>query len=93
MSVFARRGLSANLYFDNATNFIRAYNEIKDIKNLIHSVLHKNALQSFLTKKKVEWHFSPSRESSHFGGFWEAPVKSFKHHFYKAEGQKLFTYE
>lgn len=89
---FARRGLSANLYSDNATNFIGAKNEIEAWAKLIQSKSHNDDVINFLTIKGIRWHFIPPR-SPHFGGLWEAAVKSFKHHFYRIVGDKLFTYE
>ena len=89
---FARRGLSANLYTDNATNFVGARNEIKTMEKLVQSRAHNDLVKSFLTNKGVNWHFSPPR-TPHFGGLWEAVVTSFKFHYYRVVREKLFTYE
>lgn len=89
---FARRGLSLNFYSDNATNFVGAKNEIEAWSKFIQSKDHNNNVTNFLTNKGVRWHFTPPR-SPHFGELWEAAVKSFKHHFYRTVGDKLFTYE
>lgn len=53
---------------------------------------HNNKVSEYLAYKGIKWRFSPPR-SPHFGGLWEAAVKSFKHHFYRVIGEKLFTYE
>ena len=89
---FARRGLSTNLYSDNATNFVGARNEIEQIAKLVQSQSHNDLVKSYLTSKGITWHFTPPR-SPHFGGLWEAAVKSFKFHYYRVVGEKLFTYE
>ena len=49
-------------------------------------------MKHFLSNIGINWHFSPPR-SPHFGGLWEAAVKSFKHHLYRTVGNCLFTYE
>ncbi|XP_051171031.1 uncharacterized protein LOC127287922 [Leptopilina boulardi] len=89
---FARRGISLNLYSDNATNFVGANNELKRVIQLLKSQEHNNAVTQFLNTRGTQWHFSPPN-SPHFGGLWEAGVKSFKGHFYKTVDDKLFTYE
>jgi hypothetical protein len=89
---FARRGLSANLYSDNATNFVGARNEIKNIENFLRCQAHTDAVKNFLANKNINRHFSPPR-SPHFVGLWEAEVKSFKYHYYRVVGEKLLTFE
>lgn len=89
---FARRGKSANIYSDNATNFVGAKTDILEIQAFLTSEEYRNKMQQFLTNENVKWHFIPLR-SPHFGGLWEAGVKSFKRHLYRTIGDGLFTYE
>ena len=89
---FSRRGLSSSISSDNATNFIGANNELKDFYKQIESVEHNKTVENYLTKKGITWHFMPLR-APHFGGLWEASVKSFKLHFTRVTGNSLLTYE
>ncbi|XP_076661056.1 uncharacterized protein LOC143364804 [Halictus rubicundus] len=85
----ARLGMCKNLYSDNGTNFVGANNELTEL----HQTLSKDEkFNHFLTSKSISWHFMPAL-SPHFGGLWEAAVKSFKHHVKRVVGEELFTYE
>lgn len=89
---FARRGNARHIYSDNGTNFVGAKHELDSLFALINSGEHNKSVRDFLAKEGITWHFSPAR-SPHFGGLWEAAVKSFKQHFYRTVGDDLFTYE
>ena len=65
----------AEIFTDNGSNFVGAANEIKDIRKLIHS--SKQSLSHLVAEQEVQWHFNPPR-APHFGGLWEAGVKSMK---------------
>ncbi|XP_078051699.1 uncharacterized protein LOC144477832, partial [Augochlora pura] len=49
-------------------------------------------VNEFAVDKCITWHFDPPL-TPHFGGIWEAAVKSFKHHFRRVLGERLFTFE
>ncbi|XP_076661059.1 uncharacterized protein LOC143364822 [Halictus rubicundus] len=85
----ARRGICKNIYSDNGTNFVGANNELREIHQAVST---DQRLRQFLTAKEMSWHFMPAL-SPHFGGLWEAAVKSFKHHIKRVVGEELFTYE
>ncbi|XP_036147416.1 uncharacterized protein LOC118647173 [Monomorium pharaonis] len=87
-----RRAVPANIYSDNGTNFVGANNQLRDWYALIESEKFKTQVCEFATTKKIEWHFNPPL-SPHFGGIWEAAVKSFKHHLKRVIGDRLFTFE
>ena len=42
--------------------------------------------------KGIEWRFTPEH-ALHFGGLWEAAVKSFKYHLWQVVGDVKLTYE
>ncbi|XP_060665229.1 uncharacterized protein LOC132797509 [Drosophila nasuta] len=65
------------MYSDNATNFIGTNNLLKELQ-MKFSKQHLLLLQLFASKLGMEWHFIPPR-APHFGGLWEAALKSAKH--------------
>ncbi|XP_026686425.1 uncharacterized protein LOC103518980 isoform X2 [Diaphorina citri] len=75
----ARRGLPLEIFSDNGTNFVGANNELKN-------------LGSSTAMIGIKWHFIPAN-SPHFGGLWEANIKSFKRHFKASIGNQTLTYE
>ena len=89
---FSRRVLSSSISSDNATNSFGANNELKQLYKEVKSLERSEGVQNYLLSKKVAWHFIPPR-SPHFGGLWEATVKSFKFHFTRVASNSLLTYE
>jgi len=79
------RGKPARIWSDNATNFVGAKNELAELRQLLLSSKHQQAIDEFCLLDSIEWCFIPPR-SPHFGGLWEAAVKTAKHHFYRAVG-------
>ena len=62
----ARRGVPAQLYSDNATTFVAARKDILELRNDVSQL-------------GTDWFMIPAR-APHFGGLWEAGIKSLKHH-------------
>ncbi|XP_076660789.1 uncharacterized protein LOC143364215 [Halictus rubicundus] len=85
----ARRGICKNIYSDNGTNFVGANNDLTELSRVLRE---DKRVRRFLEDKEISWHFMPAL-SPHFGGLWEAAVKSFKHHLKRVVGDELFTYE
>lgn len=88
----ARRGMIKSLSSDNATNFTGANHELKNLFEQIHMLEKDDKIKNYLSEFKIDWNFIPPR-APHFGGLWEAAVKSFKFHFIRIAGTKLLTYE
>ncbi|XP_046466690.1 uncharacterized protein [Neodiprion pinetum] len=88
----AKRSRCNSMYSDNGTNFVGAKNEIQEIQTLIRSSEHNEKVQQHLSEKEITWHFNPPY-SPHFGGIWEAVVKSFKRHFLRVVGTETLTFE
>lgn len=88
----ARRGIPANVYSDNGTNFVGANNRLIEVAQMLDSETFKNQVNDFAIVRRIKWHFNPPL-APHFGGLWEAAVKSFKYHFKRVIGDKNFTFE
>lgn len=74
-SFIARRGVPRRIYSDNATNFLGARNQLQDLLKAFEE--QRSQLQSFAAETGMDWQFIPPR-ATHFGGLWEAAVKSAK---------------
>lgn len=83
----ARRGRLLNLYCDNATAFVGANRELKELRVQLLGQFKTEHWNNFCLEQGINFHFIPAR-SPHFGGLWEAGVKSFKHHFRRILGSK-----
>ncbi|KAL7290454.1 hypothetical protein TKK_0016142 [Trichogramma kaykai] len=86
----ARRGRPSIVYSDNATTFKGAAVELKSLFEKSSSFSRR--IQAQLSKQGTKWSFIPPR-APHFGGLWEAAVRSFKHHFRRVVGETKLTFE
>lgn len=86
----ARRGKCSKIFSDNATNFVGANKELKQLFNLIK--FQDESLVNFSIEEKIEWKFIPPR-APNFGGLWEAGIKSLKYYMKRMVGSTLFSYE
>ena len=88
----SRRGVPEHVYSDNGTNFVGANKELRELYNLVDAPDRRKSIEMYALSKRIHWHFSPP-SSPHFGGLWEAAVKSFKHHLKRVINDQLLTYE
>ncbi|XP_076384582.1 uncharacterized protein LOC143263683 [Megalopta genalis] len=88
----ARRGFCTNIFSDNGTNFKGAEGEFRELRELSRADDHREKVTTFLAERAINWHFIPP-QTPHFGGLWEAAVRSFKHHFKRVVGVELLTFE
>lgn len=87
----ARRGIPSDMYSDRGTNFVGTNRELPKLwydENSQESEL----IQRECSQQGITWHFNPAR-ASHFGGLWEAGVKSVKTHLHRAFKETKLTYE
>ncbi|CAK1582087.1 unnamed protein product [Parnassius mnemosyne] len=87
----ARRGHCTDLWSDNGTNFVGASRELQSLFKSEQSYLRKEVTES-LASTGTTWHFIPPR-APHFGGLWEAAIKSMKFHLKRIIGDHTLTYE
>lgn len=80
----SRRGIPSNIYSDCGTNFQGANRQLREILTTTAS--------RQTTSLPCKWHFNPPA-ASHFGGIWEAAVKSAKYHLKRVIGAQTFTFE
>ncbi|XP_033250943.1 uncharacterized protein LOC117189970 [Drosophila miranda] len=83
-----RRGLPEKVYSDNATNFVGA----SKVLNELHHAYQRDQdrLKAYAARQGVEWCFIPPR-ALHFGGLWEAAVKSAKQRLVRGVGSAKLT--
>ncbi len=78
----ARRGAPNIIYSDNGSNFLGAREEIRELQKFSGSVSTKQAISNFAAQNNIQWKNIPPR-APHFGGLWEAAVRSMKIHLRK----------
>ena len=88
----ARRGLPEKIFSDNGRNFIGARNDILKVQELLSLACSNEFLGRFVTHEGIEWETIPPR-APHFGGLWEASVKSLKRHLRKTVGLQILSFE
>ena len=88
----SRRNLPRNIHSDNGSNFLGAKNELDKLYSLLGTEELPEELQTFLLDHRIVWHTIPAR-APHFGGLWEAAVKSTKFHLKRVIGKQILSYE
>lgn len=87
----SRRGIPAHIYSDNGTNFVGASNELPRLLTKSTNEQSKEVVTA-LIKDGTQWHFIPPH-APHFGGLWEAGVKSTKHHLKRILGETRIQHQ
>ena len=88
----ARRGHPLLIWSDHGMNFVGANREINELIDFLQSQKIQKTISEFCACRKIEWKFIPER-SPHFGGLWEAAVKSTKTHLKRIIANVKLTYE
>lgn len=85
----SRRGLPSAMYSDNGTTFVGAD---KELQSAYQSAIRDPDFQNKTACDQVSWHFIPP-SAPHFGGLWEAGVRSMKHHLCRVLGDNTLSFE
>ncbi|XP_071055024.1 uncharacterized protein [Onthophagus taurus] len=85
-----RRGICNCLYSDCGSNLVGADRELRSLFSAASGEFRRMA--NLLIGDGTSWKFN-SPASPHFGGKWEAGIKSVKTHLRKVVGSSLLTYE
>ena len=88
----SRRGKPSLLWSDNGTNYVGAHKELEEIQKFLEIKMTQWNISQFCSSQRIEWKFIPLH-TPHFGGLWEATVKSFKNHLQKVVSTVKLTYE
>lgn len=82
----ARRSLSSEVYSDCGTNFVGVARQLRALVN------HGDTKPLLIKAFECNWHFNPP-SAPHFGGIWEAAVKSAKSLLVRSIGTQVTTLE
>ncbi|XP_043467543.1 uncharacterized protein LOC122501846 [Leptopilina heterotoma] len=86
----SRRGKCVKVFSDNDRNFVGAERELKVLFSGAKSIFPKIA--ESLANQEITWSFIPPH-SPHFGGIWEAGIKSVKYNLRRVIGETRLTFE
>ncbi|KAB0798916.1 hypothetical protein PPYR_06796 [Photinus pyralis] len=87
----SRRGNPISISSDNATNFKGANNALHEVYNKFFKE-HACKIQDFASTSEIQWKFIPP-SSPHWGGLWEAGIKSTKFHLKRVIGNSVLSFE
>ncbi|XP_035225707.1 uncharacterized protein LOC118198197 [Stegodyphus dumicola] len=90
-----RRGKPSDIFSDNGRNFVSAHRELRAILKSLFKDKSEEEIKGFkgyLANEGINWHFNPP-STPHFGGLWEASVKSLKYHLKRVVGKTILPYE
>ena len=88
----ARRGKPSLILSDHGTNFTGATRELREMYDFLKGQVAQHKISDFCSTQNIDWKFIPER-APHFGGLWEAAVKSMKFHFKRVIADTKLTFE
>ena len=88
----SRRGKPSLIWSDHGTNFIGAVRELKEFITFFQNQQTQGVISEFCSMQNITWSFIPER-TPHFGGLWEAAVKSMKRYLKRVIGETKPTFE
>lgn len=88
----SRRGIPRDIYSDNGSNFVGANNHLQDLFVFLRKRDNQCTFAKYFAEFSINWHFIPAH-SPHFGGLWEAAVKSAKYNLKRVIGDISLIYD
>ena len=88
----ARRGKPLLIWSDHGTNFVGAVRALKEFITFFQNQKTQGLISEFSAIQNITWKFIPEH-TPHFGGLWEAAVKSMKTHLKRVVGETKLTFE
>ena len=88
----SRRVMPQKIFSDNGSNFLGARKDLIKLKILLDKSDKENSLINFVNQRSCEWLTIPPR-APHFGGLWEAAIKSMERHMRRVIGLHILSYE
>ena len=85
----ARRGLPSVIHSDNWTNFVGTHRELQEVYSFL---IKEDSIVHWTSTGHITWRFAPCR-APHFGGLWEAAMKTMKTLLRKVVGSHALTFE
>ena len=85
-------GSPSSIYSDNGSNFLGANTELQKLRASLQDSTDLQTIHQFAFCKGIKWRFIPSR-AQHFGGLWEAAVRSMKTLLKKVMGEHVLRME
>ena len=86
------RGKPSTIWSDHGSNFIGATRQIKELIQFLQQQKVNETISEFCSCQNIDWVFIPEH-APHFGGLWEAAVKSFKTHLSKVADNVKLSFE
>ena len=88
----ARRGAPKHMYSDNGTNFMGTRREMAELQQVLDKSFGSYSMPNAAIDIGATWSTIPPG-APHWGGLWEAGVKSAKTHLKKVIGKHVLSYE
>ena len=88
----SRRGKPKLIWSDHGSNFIGANRLLSELFSVLSHQETNETISNFCSMQGIKWEYIPER-APHFGGLWEASVKSFKQHLNRIVGNLKLTFE
>ena len=88
----SKKGCPSTIQSDNGSNFKGAKNDLQELYRFLKKTATDSSVAHYLSSQLIQWTMIPEK-SPHFGGLWEAAVKSAKFHLKRIVGLQHLTFE